>query len=326
MNISSDIEKKEILCGTSTGKIYRVLTSDLSAHLHTDSHIASLNDIAFPLNSNEIFGTIDDIGVIKVWDTSEYRVIFNAFSDTKEQGSSLCFDNETSLITGWKGGSIKCYDIKEKALLWSIAIAHRGSVNCIFSDANYMLTCGEDGPIRVWSKETHKLLLQLSGHAKSAVKVFPDFKNPQLIHSCGIDKVVNTYDLKKEKKINGYAIKNGYFNDMCQRKDNELELVTAGHGCPIQFWDVDYTEAVAKIETKETISSIEISHNGHYLVVSTSESDFMIFDIKDQSKITLVSRTESHSRKLNKVRWSPDDKQLVAIGKDGALCIFNSFL
>lgn len=60
MSISPSIDKKEIICGTSSGKIYRVLSNDLTYMIYTDAHANCINDIAFPLNSNDNFATIDE--------------------------------------------------------------------------------------------------------------------------------------------------------------------------------------------------------------------------------------------------------------------------
>ena len=50
--------------------------------------------------------------------------------------------------------------------MWEIANAHRGSVSSVYADANYILTGGEDGAVRVWARTTRKLLIQFNGKAK----------------------------------------------------------------------------------------------------------------------------------------------------------------
>lgn len=65
ISISPSIEKKELICGTSNGKIYRVLTADLTYLVHTDAHISGINDVAFPLGSSDYFVTIDDAVFLK---------------------------------------------------------------------------------------------------------------------------------------------------------------------------------------------------------------------------------------------------------------------
>ena len=68
---------KEVLAGTSLGKIYRMLSSDLSFMIHTDAHFACINSISFG-DWADSFVTIDEAGIIKVWDSSEYKTLFTA--------------------------------------------------------------------------------------------------------------------------------------------------------------------------------------------------------------------------------------------------------
>jgi hypothetical protein len=44
---------------------------------------------------------------------------------------------------------------------------------------------------------------------KDVVSVFPDCKQPHLIHACSMDRSISTYDLKQEKRINWRQIANG---------------------------------------------------------------------------------------------------------------------
>ena len=46
-SISAAMDGKEIIVGTQGGKIYRMLTNDLSFMLHTDAHTGCCNDVAF---------------------------------------------------------------------------------------------------------------------------------------------------------------------------------------------------------------------------------------------------------------------------------------
>lgn len=47
MSITASPDGKELLVGTIGGKLYRVLTDDLSFLLHTDAHTGSINDLHF---------------------------------------------------------------------------------------------------------------------------------------------------------------------------------------------------------------------------------------------------------------------------------------
>lgn len=52
VSIKAGTDKKELIVGTSGGKLYRMLTSDLSFMLHTDAHCGSINDLYFGKRSD----------------------------------------------------------------------------------------------------------------------------------------------------------------------------------------------------------------------------------------------------------------------------------
>jgi len=70
VNLSND--SKELIVGTISGKMFRVLTNDLSFLLRADAHSACINDISFGSDSNS-FVAIDELGNLKQWDLSEYK-------------------------------------------------------------------------------------------------------------------------------------------------------------------------------------------------------------------------------------------------------------
>ena len=77
MSLCCSIDGKELVAGTIGGKLYRVLTDDLSFLLHTDAHAGGINDLHFSPKRSDQFVSIDENGCSKIWDLSEYKVIFN---------------------------------------------------------------------------------------------------------------------------------------------------------------------------------------------------------------------------------------------------------
>lgn len=148
--------------GTVQGKMYRVLTNDLSFLLHSDAHVGSINDVSFGANS-DWFVSVDEAGNVKTWDLSEYKSIFT--TTPAKSGASSCFvakDDET-ILTGWKDGFIRCFNPATKSLAWEVVGAHRGSVTALYADQNYILSGGQDGAVRIWARASRKLLIQFNG-------------------------------------------------------------------------------------------------------------------------------------------------------------------
>jgi WD40 repeat protein len=106
---------------------------------------------------------------------------------------------------------------------WELS-AHRGNVNTIYVDSNYILTGGEDGIIRVWTRLTHELTMQFAAHQKNVFCVIPHVNYFNLIYTCGEDKKLNLFDLKKQKRINNQEVMNGYITSIIQRKEPEFEI------------------------------------------------------------------------------------------------------
>lgn len=144
-------------------------------------------------------------------------------------------------------------------------------------DANYILSGGEDGIVRVWSRKHRTLLTQISAHTKTVCKVLPDVQKPEIIHSCSQDKSIHTYNLKTEKKLMAHQAKNGVLLDMTQRKDHELELITCGMNTPILFWDCDVADPVEKIDVPNKLLTIDVSNSGKFLACGNENGEVLIF-------------------------------------------------
>lgn len=139
-----------------------MLTNDLSFMLHTDAHTGSINDLNFGKRSDQ-FLSIDENGAVKVWDLSEYKSVFTGLATKNSRGSACCIaGDDGSIVTGWRDGFIRCFDPSGR-ILWEVANAHRGSVTTLYADANYILSGGEDGAVRVWARTNRKLLIQFNG-------------------------------------------------------------------------------------------------------------------------------------------------------------------
>ena len=106
---------------------------------------------------------------------------------------------------------------------WEIS-GHRGNINIIHVDSNYILTGGEDGLLRVWTRLTHELTMQFAAHHRNVYNIVPHPNYFNLIYTCGEDKKLNLFDLKKQKRINNQETKNGFITCLAQRKEPEYEI------------------------------------------------------------------------------------------------------
>lgn len=91
-----------------------------------------------------------------------------------------------------------------------------------------MVSGGNDSTVRVWKLSNRELITQYSDHKKAVTKVLVDYKSPNIIHSCGVDGQLVSFDLKTNKRICIHMINSGSLMDMTQRIDpkSEIEVIT----------------------------------------------------------------------------------------------------
>jgi len=327
VSLALNYDVTDMLVGSSTGKIYRSIPGDLSTAVISEGHIEGIEQVSFKKGRTDIFASIDQAGVILVWDIESLNVITRCSpnSSSKPRGRSVCIADDDTVVSGWQDGFIRCFEISKSnkaALKWEIVNAHRGAVTCIYVDENYILSGGEDALVRVWSRKVRQMVTQINPHKKEISCVFPDLEKPNIIHSCSIDKIIHTFDLKTEKKVILHQAKNGQVLSMSQRKDNELELITCGLNTPILYWDCDVVEPVDIIEYPYKLLCIDVSPSGKYLAVGSETTEILVFEVATKA---FLGKFDGHSGPVTSLKFTPDERQIISVSSDSSLCIWNFF-
>ena len=106
--------------------------------------------------------------------------------------------------------------------------------------------------------------------------------------------------------------------------DNELELVTAGQGSPIFFWDCDVRDPVANIPYPYKVMSIQVSPSGRHLAFGTETNEVFVYSMNALT-FTFLGKGLGHSGPVQKVQWSPDEKQIVSVSADCSISVWNFY-
>jgi WD40 repeat protein len=321
LSLSSD--GLELLAGTSTGKIYQVLADDLSTREISNSHTSPVAAVAFGARRSDLCATVSEDGSLRVWDLSDYSVLCAAHENSS--GSALAItDDGNSIISGWADGFIRCHSTVDASKSWEIARAHRDVINSLSMTSTYLVSGGADGAVRVWAMGSRELIIQFTEHRKSVTEVLVDLDDPSLIHSCSLDRNVFTYNLKSERRTVAHSVRGGAFTSMTQRMDSEKELVTVASDGHIMFWDCDVVDPVASLldPNRMRLTSSQISPSGRYLAVCGDDHQVKIYDIVQG---LLISCGHGHSGVVRNLRWSPDSRQLVSVGVDCCIVVWNFY-
>ena len=119
-----------------------------------------------------------------------------------------------NVLAGFSDGKLVGLSADGKKMEWDLS-AHKGSLTTIYNNESYILTGGEDCVVRIWSK-SRQLINQISAHQKPLSKVLGDILASHLVHSCSLDRSLQTYDLKSDKKLYFRQALGGNVTDMIQ--------------------------------------------------------------------------------------------------------------
>ena len=331
-SISVTSDYKEIVVAAMNGKIFRVLTNDLNYILHSTSHTSSINSIAFNeiAKINDYCYTVDDNGNLFQFDLNDFNVLGyipanddeNATNFDVPRATSVTIGDDQSIYIGYSTGMLRNYSNDFSNKIFEIQ-THKGNVNCIYVDGNYILTGGEDGIVRVWTRRTHELVMQIPAHHKNVREVFADLNKPNLLYSCGEDRELICYDMKLQKRQNTQKINNGVLTGIAQKIDKENEIISVGVNCNLCVWDFYQSNPVKEIDLGDRMMTIKISHSGKYFALGSCSGELWLFKLPE---CEFISKSQGHSREINRLQWSPDDKQIVSVSSDSSLCIWNVYI
>lgn len=297
-----------------------VSPTTFSMRISRAGHTAAISCISFG-TEKDYYATISEDGCVMLWRLANYSLVTRIVGPC---AGTCVFLFGGTMITGWADGWIRAYSCKDGKEVWKIVNAHQGSVLCVWVMERCVLSGGDDGIIRIWSAVTKSLVTQLKAHKGGVTHVRPDVYDQTVIHSCGKDRIVQTFSLQNEQRLGGHIIQNGVFTCMAQRLDGENELITTTSFGELLVWDQDEVGAVAKTttETKAALLTCALSPDGRFLAASGDDAIVRVLDVKT---LQTLARMVGHSDAVRCLAWTPDQKQLVSVGADCAICIWNFY-
>ena len=118
---------------------------------------------------------------------------------------------------------------------------------------------------------------------------------------------------------------NGFHTAMSQRRDNELELVTAGSGSPIFFWDCDESQPVAQIPYPYKVTDLKISPSGKFMAFGTETSEVFVYSLAGLDQFAFLGKGLGHSAPITRLSWSADERQIITVSADCSISVWNFF-
>lgn len=290
-----------------------------------------MTDVAYGPSSDQVI-TCSDTGEVFLVDLSDYMPIVTALH--KSPARTAVMSKVTGeLLVGYDDGFVRAWSAKKKGeadMMWEMH-CHRGGVTVLKESADFIVSGGNDFSVRFWHRGTRELLSTFTNHRKPVADIVIDMISKNIAHSGSEDKLMVTYDLKKNKALIQHSTQSSYITGLSQRKDRENEVVTTSMDGKILFWDVDYADPTGCFDSPSAgyqgsnvvkLRCLEVSPSGRYIAARAEDCKLYIYDLVSCG---CIQECGGHSEGIAKVRWSPDQKQIVTAGKDGCVIVWNFF-
>jgi len=323
MSVSSN--EAQILTGSENGNIIRLKMDSFNKPiLHCENHFGPVLDVRFPSGVNDRFATCSTDNTIRFWDAADYSVYSKA-TFKKSDAHPLCLTFVRDIIfSGWSDGSIRSIDSETGDVIVNAPNAHRSPISSIVgaSNAKFYVTGGEEGSIRVWEIRNQSLVTHFKEH-QSTITQLRMFNDDIHVLSASRDKRIFCWDLRKERCISSHMVPMGGVNDVALQS-NQSNFISVGSNKMITFWDIRQSKPIRVQEYHQAFepSCIAVSHNDRTFAVGGTDE---VVNLYDTSTGKLLSQGEGHSKPINSLAFSPDDKQLVSCGNDGCVFVWNQF-
>ena len=201
-------------------------------------------------------------------------------------------------------------------------IAHENRVYslAIFPDGMKIVTCGQDGKVKIWDTTTLKQVNSLEIQTDSIWSVDIDSSGEKILRGCGDGsvKVWNALDysiLFADDIHDGAVFSVNFLN-------NSKNFFTAGKDGVIRYWDGEKFKVINQITVlDEVVMAMAVSKDNKVLCAGYSNGDVKIFLIDTLELLTKFNIGEETS--VYAVDISSDNKTIAVCGDDGKLTICN---
>ncbi|WP_088892455.1 AAA-like domain-containing protein [Leptolyngbya ohadii] len=238
-----------------------------------------------------------------------------------------------TIATGSTGGAISIQSIDgEFAQRWKVKHPN-ATINSIQFNPRFpqFATAADDGRIKLWNLKGEELPeFKQQEQSKEAIYSLSISPDGSLIASGGTDKVIRIWTNRGQliRSINA----GGTFLIYLAFSADGKQLLSAGDGNDVKLWNVADGSPVNWFAPEPaSITAITQSPNGKWLAFARSDdtaSDFSItlWNLECYQLTRQVCQSNplrGHQGTVNRIRFSPDSRNLVSVSADGTAKLWN---
>eukprot|EP01083_Nonionella_stella_P070771 189534_1 len=315
--------------GTNKSTIYLVAMDDFDFEVRNSAHYNRINDIVFPRNYSDLFITAG-INDIRVWNIKNRNELLRINVPNLECLCVVVSADGKCIVSGWSDGKVRAFYPETGRLMYTVHDCHskEGGVTAVAlsSDGTRLVTGGNDSLVRIWGvskdadsgKVTTNMISSLREHQNGISSICINKDNTEFVSS-SLDGSCVVWDLVKCLRINALFSSTQF--SCVQYHPDESQLITTGSDRQISYWDSTDLSQIRIVNASDqgAVNQLALNSEGTRFV-SCSEDRTLKLWYYDEGVVH--SAGYAHSGNITACKVSPNDKYIVSVGDEGAICIW----
>ncbi|KAJ0401240.1 hypothetical protein P43SY_010964 [Pythium insidiosum] len=333
--------------GTNHSNIYHATFASangcdgaLTIELKATCHYSSIHDVVFPRcptrrddENAHLFLTCSKTD-IRIWNARKAQEILRV------QVPNLvcnCIDltpDGNVIVSGWDDGKVRAFFPESGKLKFVIQDAHQDGVTAIAVCAPAtssssgsssrewrLVTGGKDGRVRVWrisaSRQTMEASLKEHRGPVNSIQVVKDGSACVSASSDGSCIVWNLDTFVRTQAMFASTV----FRRILYHPD-ESQMLTCGSDRRVTYFDSYDGEAIRILEeaAESELLAMDIESSGTLFVTGARDGVLKVWHY-DNGETIATGR--GHSEAINAVKISPDRKEIITVGAEGAIMVWD---
>ncbi|CAB3408116.1 unnamed protein product [Caenorhabditis bovis] len=199
---------------------------------------------------------------------------------------------------------------------------HKGAVMDLKfnTDSTHLVTASTDRTTRVWDMQTGACVRKFRSHTDIVNSVDVSRRGPELITTTSDDGSVVIHDIRMKDVIKKFE--NKYQETAVSFNDTSDLVLCGGIDNLIKCWDIRRNDILFTLNGhRDTITGIELSHNGNYLISNSMDCSLKLWDIRsfvagERLVQTFYGHQHNFEKNLLKCSFSPCDSYVSAGSSD----------
>lgn len=73
------------------------------------------------------------------------------------------------------------------------------------------------------------------------------------------------------------------------------------------------------------VLTIQVSPSGKYIAFGTETNEVFVYQLEGLNNFTFMGKGLGHSGPVTKLKWSPDEKQIISVSTDSSISVWNFY-